>query len=254
MAISFNGSSSKLQLSANLLTGTKYSNQHSLFAWIKPTSATANYMVGGAGDTAEMEEFGIYAEGAVTGKVKGFNKEAGGTTSVESTTAVSTAWQPVLITWTSTALGVFDHRIYYAGGAVVSNTSSAAQFDPTAMDRFVIGVRMMDDTLWFNGEIAEVALWSSVLTQGNFDSLAGGALPESIASGSLIDAWTLRTNGNQTGVKANVLTASNTSQGGAHPISRGGQSTHRNGIALASISAINGIAKASVSRINGLTI
>jgi hypothetical protein len=214
MSLTFNGTSSKLTRSAALVSAYGLS----IFAWIKPVSTSEQGMVCGHGDNSGGvdNEFMLYCDGTA-GKVKAFARDSG-SASADSTTAPAASWQPALATFTSTT----RRDIYYAAGAVTNNTSSIAP-SFAAIDRFIVGCRGVSDSLWFDGDIAEVAIWSSVLTQGNFDSLAAGAFPETIASGSLIDAWSLETQAaSHTGVNGNVLTAANTTQGSTHPFSRAG--------------------------------
>jgi hypothetical protein len=46
-----------------------------------------------------------------------------------------------------------------------------------------------------SGSYAEVAVWNSALTYGNWVSLAGGAAPETISPGTLVDCWDLNPSG-----------------------------------------------------------
>lgn len=211
MSISFNGTSSKLTRTGNPLSALSVT----IFCWIKPTSSSTSYMVGGIGDltTTATDELMIYADGAGAGsKVKAISRDSA-STAAASTTAIATSWQPAMAVFTSTT----SRTIYYAGGAAVTDTAfNNPSF--TNIDRIVVGVRGISDTLWFSGEIAHFALWSSALTQGNFDSLAAGAVPDTISSGTLVDYWSLATQAaTQTGVNGLVLTASNTSQGSTDP-------------------------------------
>lgn len=212
MSLAFNGTSSKLTWAGAAVAELPFT----LFCWIKPTSASASGMVFGAGDFGGAQELAVYADGAGAGsKVKALSN-AGGSVAAASTTPLSTAWQPAMAVFTSAT----SRKIYYANGAVVSDTSSNA-LTFSGFDRIVVGCRPITDTVWFNGLIAEAACWSSALTQADFDALAAGAFPETIATGSLIDSWSLETqSATQVGTVSRTLTANNTTQGATHPISR----------------------------------
>ncbi len=215
MSVAFNGTSSLLSWAGELV-GTY---PCSIFCWIKPTSASVNQMVLGSGDFGGTREIAIYAEGSTTGKVKVFSN-AGGSTSAASTTSVQTTWQPALAVFASAT----NRKIYYAGGAVVTDSASSDPFD-VAHDRFVIGERPISATLRYTGDVAEVAMWSSALSQTDFDSLAGGALPETIQSGTLVEAWKLETAADLTGTNGRTFTATSVTDGATHPISRASGNT-----------------------------
>lgn len=219
MSLAFNGTSSKLTRSGNPLSALPVS----IFAWIKPTSGTASGMVGGIGDfSTSQSELMIYADGAGSGsKAKAFSRDAS-SVAAASTTALQTTWQPVLAVFTSTT----SRTIYYSSGAAVTDTSSNSPVFGD-IDRITVGVRGNSDTLWFAGDIAHFAIWSSALSQSNFDSLLAGAIPDTISSGTLVDYWSLATQAaSQTGVNGLVLTAANTSQGSSDPV-LGGSSLFR---------------------------
>lgn len=225
MSISFNGSSSKLEWSGAIVSGYPYS----MFCWVKPSSAAVSQMVIGSAGTTNGNEDTIYSDGAGPGKMRAFSRIEAGSVAASSTTSISTSWQPALAVFTNGN----SRTIYYAGGAAVTDTTSCSTFS-SAHQRVVVGTRARLDSLWFNGDIAEVAFWSSSLTQTDFDALAAGARPDGVASSSLVEYWNLKTQASsQIGKNGRVLTASNTSQGSTHPIS-------------ASISSAGGIASTTV--------
>jgi len=210
MSISFNGTTSKLSGAMQIATGYPVS----IFCWIKPTSAGTGGMAVGTGKSGGAQENAVYHDGAAT-KIKAFTND-GGSTNAASTTNAQTTWQPALAVFVSTGSG--GRTIYYAGGAAVNDPTPANGFS-VAHDIFRVGVRAISDTLFFTGDIAEVAVWNSVLTQSDFNSLAAGAVPNTVATGSLVEYWSLTTQGaTQTGQNGRVLTATSTSQGATHPI------------------------------------
>lgn len=216
MSIAFNGTSSKLSIADKLISGFPCS----MFCWIKPTGLGSSPFCMGSGDFASAtHELAHYVDASGSGKLRGW-VNAAGAAAPSSTTSIATTWQPALIVYTSAT----SVSVYYAGGAVTTNDPGVGSPNFAAMTRFALGVRPGSDSSWFAGDIAEAALWSSALTQGNFDSLAGGALPESVAAGTLIDVWGLEDTGDLTGlVNSNVLTAANVSNGATHPIDTTGR-------------------------------
>lgn len=214
MALTFNGTSAKLQVDTAPVTAYPFS----IFAWIKPTNPTVSGMAVGIGNGSGGNEVAAFADG-VNG-VKNFSRLTGGSsTSLTATTSQQASWQPCLVVFESTT----SRRIYYSSGAVVLTTISTSDASPGTFTRMVVGARpTTGSTLYFTGDIAEVAVWSSALGQTDFDSLAGDTQPETVATGSLVDAWSLVTYNaaTQTGVNARVLTVTGTSQAGSHPITR----------------------------------
>ncbi len=214
MALAFNGTSSKAVRSGTIASAYPFT----LFCWMKPASSSTNYHVMGTGDFGGAAMLGILASGADTGKVRAFSRDdGGGSVYPESTTSISTAWTPVMVVFTSST----SRTVYYGAGAAVTDTNANA---PTlsGFDRFVVGLSSLADNTFFSGDIAHPAVWTSALTQGNFDSLAAGAVPNTIASGSLWDYWSFNAAGaSATGVNGNVLTFTSLSVAATDPLSSG---------------------------------
>ncbi len=213
MSVAFNGSNSKLQLNATL----SISYPFSAFCWVKCDSTTLSQMVFGVGqDGTPDDALYLFADGAGTGKMAAFARD-NGSNAANSTTSLSTSWTPALAVFASAT----SRTIYYGAGAAVSQTSSIS---PTfaSINRITAGCRN-NDTLHFDGDLAHLTLWSAALTQANFDSLAAGAVPSSVAAGSLYDYWELAAaTATHTGANGRVLTASNTTTGATDPPVGGG--------------------------------
>lgn len=210
MPISFNGSTSKLVWSGDI-GASQY--PCTLFCWVKhATSATSGAVCGfGSTSNGNYEEM-IFSSGT---KVRVYYRTSSGASSyADSTTAEQTTWQPAMAVYETAT----SRKIYYSSGAVVADTASAGS--AVAPDRFVVGTRPTSDSLYFAGEIAEVAVWSSALTQGDFDSMAAGAKPETISAGTLLECWPLETTSDLAGTVSRTLTATSVSAGGTHPIDR----------------------------------
>ncbi len=218
MSIAFNGSTSKLVYDPGASLGLTY--PFAIFAWLKPTSASVNQMVFGAAELGFTREAMIYAEGSSSGKVRAFHVGDSNGIGANSTTSVSTSWTPALAVFTSDT----SRTIFYGAGAAVTENSTDTDLLASQLRRITVGVRAKDDGLPFTGDIAEVAIWSggTALGQTEFDSLAAGAVPNTVSSSTLYDYWSLTTQAStHTGVNGRVLTATSTSQGSTHPLSSG---------------------------------
>lgn len=214
MSIAFNGTSSFLEWVGQLASDRPLS----LFGWIKPITVAVENMAFGVGDTnGDGDEVACNLHWGVTNKVRTFERAGGGSTALVGTNSISTDWQPVLVIFHQDTFT--RNTVYYGSGAVVTGMSEAVSNFST-FDRFVIGCRPRINQQHFLGEIAEVAAWNGILSQSQFDALAGGAAPETVASGSLIDAWSLTSTSALTGVNGRVLTPTNVTNGGSHPITR----------------------------------
>lgn len=218
MSISFNGTDSKLQLASGI-SGLSF--PISIFCWVKPNSAAVNQMVCGFGVNSGTEELMLYAEGSGSGKMRAFQTGGGASSAANSTTSLSTAWTPALAVFTSAA----SRTIYYGAGAAVTETTDTAPANLSSLNKIALGMRTKNESLWFAGDLAEFAVWSggTALGAAEWASLQGGAVPNTVSSGTLWDYWELRTDAStQTGVNGRVLTKTNTSQGATHPIGTGG--------------------------------
>jgi hypothetical protein len=214
MALSFNGTTARLLSSAPPITAYPFS----IFAWIKPTTTAVSGMAVGIGNGAGSNEAVMYSDGG--NGVKNFARRVDGTNStLVATTTQQTTWQPCLVVFESDV----RRQIYYSSGAVVLTTIVNTIISPSTFTRLAVGVRPSSgNSVYFSGDVAEVAVWSSVLEQANFDALAAGALPETVLPGSLVDAWSLVSYNDTTqiGVNGTTLAVTGTSLAGSHPVSR----------------------------------
>lgn len=220
MSASFNGSSSRFYNNTDL-PGQISGYSFAIFAWIKPTSAVTSYMVAGAGDfSGEQDEFMMNADGAGTGKLRAFARGSG-SNAADSASSLVTTWQPALVVFDSTT----SRTAYYSSGASGNNTTSQS-VSFANLDRFVVGVRGITNTLYFSGLIAHVAIWvGTVPNSSDWTSLQGGAVPDTIATGGLVDYWAMTSTqgSNQTGsVNGYVLTADSISDSSDNPTLGGG--------------------------------
>ncbi len=203
MSVNFNGTNAKLQLGPTTLTGLSYPIAEAI--WFLPSTTNTNYMVAGIGEDAGSDELMIYAEGAGTGKVKAFARDSGTNSSATSTTSITASWQLAMCVYESAS----SRKVYYSSGAVGTDTATVLS-SLANLDRVVVGVRGKDETLWYAGQVAHYAIWAggTALGQTEFDALAGGAVPNTVSSGTLWDYWALASNAaTHTGVNGRVLTS-----------------------------------------------
>jgi hypothetical protein len=211
MALTFNGTSSKLT-GPNLITGYPCS----MFCWIRPASLTLSQMVMGAGDFGGNSALAMQGAGAVAGDpMRAFSRDgAGGSQTAASTSGMALAtWQPCLVVFRSDT----SRSVYFANDPIsTNNTSNVPVF--ANFDRTIIGAYPISDTLWAQMDIAHAAFWSYAMQDDDWISLKYGVFPDQVQPQALIDYFNLETQGaTQTGVKGNVLTASNTAQASTSP-------------------------------------
>lgn len=222
MALTFDGTSSKLEYIAGAAIISAF--PVSIFAWIKPTSAAltkAGY-VGGMGDGSSVSGLEPILAGNDTNDPFYGSSRASSTAVYDAavpSAASAGVWTPCLVVYTSSTL----RKAYFGAGTPDEGTTNNA---PTIanMWRINVGVRpSTGNTVYFDGDIAEFAIWSSALSDANWTTLSGGAVPSGVDSGSLLDYWSLTTQAStHTGVNGIVLTATSTSQASDHPSIGGG--------------------------------
>lgn len=208
MSVSFNGVSSNLEIASNILPALPVS----MFCWFKPSNVTQTSAILSGGGTAN--ELSILQ--VATAQRAQTRSPAASSANASVSSITSGIWQPTMAVFASATSRTIRLRTL----TPVTNTMSIDAIAST-LARFRVGMRGYENTLYFLGDIAEIALWSTALTQTDYDALAAGALPETIQPAYLIDSWSLLTDAEtQTGTKGTVLTGVNTAQGGSHPITR----------------------------------
>jgi len=215
MALSFNGTSSQLFINNKLIS---VAFPTTLFCWTKPTNlsiAGFPLMIGQSSGTSE--ELGIYNAANGSGKMQSWASQNGNIGSIQSSASVvTTPWEPCMCVFTNAN----SATIYYANGSAV--TADPGGFTPfvSLMNKTTVGSRP-NNSFWFSGDIAEIAIWNIALSGSDWTALLAGAAPETVSNSSLIDSWSLLTQAStQTGTKGNVFTSVNTSQAATHPIVR----------------------------------
>lgn len=169
MARGFNGSTQYLEVDSAAITGTPFT----ICAWAKSDSATAFQAVITIIDKSSgIINHGLYFAGSITGdpiRAASRNDAAG---NAETSTGYTVGtWHHVAGIWTTTT----DRKAYIDGGSEGSDTTS---IDPTGLDRTSIGrLGRVDDTDYFDGNIAEMAVWDVALTTAELAWLAKGFSP-----------------------------------------------------------------------------
>lgn len=215
MALTFNGTTSKLEFiaSAALISALPVT----IFAWIKPSSTalTALGCIGGLGDGTGDGGLEVFLSGGDSGDpIMASSRALGVSVYDAANTGAVLGWQPCMAVYTSTT-----SRTARVGTSTGSTGTGTNAPNVANMWRVSVGARpSTGNTVYFNGDIAEFAVWSSALTQTDYDALVAGASPLSISSGTLLDHWSLTTQaGTQTGANGRVLTATSTTQASDHP-------------------------------------
>jgi hypothetical protein len=179
MARDLDGSADYLERTTAILTATP-----ATFAiWFRADTVTGSHRLitindrGIAGDLLSL-----YQE-AATLVAQHHDGGAGASSAVSSGTVVQDQWHH--------GAAVFDddtnRHAYLDGGNKVSNSLVQNLVD---VDTTTIG--SMDYTSriqYFNGDVAEAAIWNVALTDGEIKSLAAGMLPSKIRSANLLGYW-----------------------------------------------------------------
>ena len=185
MARDFDGTDDKLDVAAVPVSASPIT----LAAWFESDSATAVQVLVAIGDTATNdEELALVASGDLAGDPIVLSDRSGaGTTTVASTTGYTVGrWHHAC----GIKRNANDRSAYIDGGSRGNDVSN--QPDASGLDTIRIGVRArLTQSLWFNGRIAEVAIWNVALNDEEISQLAGGALPKDVRPESLVGYWAL---------------------------------------------------------------
>ena len=214
MAVLLNGSSSKASYTGSVVTTYPVS----MFCWAKlnATGMAQNDVIMGIGKNGAGQPFMRATHVSAGHQIYGHAYDGSASALAASTSAaVQDTWMPLLVVYASAS----SRAIYFRSGAVVSNADVSSP-NISSFDRVVLGSEPQQDGIWLGGEVAEFAIWNATLNQANFDALAGGALPETVVSGSLIELWKLETATDLTGVNGRTLTGTALANGGTHPVTR----------------------------------
>lgn len=198
--------------------------------WFKTGDIATAQTIWSAADAASDDEdwfLGMHSDATITSRVKagggGFSSFTAGTVSAN--------------TWVHVA-GVFasaSSRTPYLNGT--AGTTETTAVTPSNLDNFIFGqLRRLNPAQPVDGKLGYWGLWNNALSGANITSLAGGALPSAVSSGTLVSWWRmLGTASPETDHQSsNDLTITGTVTGdtGDNPISEGGGGSDHNSLTL----------------------
>lgn len=163
MAQDFNGTTTSLEASTAVVTSTPCT----IAAWCNPDAIHSGYVLI-VGHTSDVGRLGLFV--ANSGELSALQKEGGSVDQAVATSAyVSGVWQHAAGIFTSNAL----RAAYLNGGNKGTNTTSIAT---SSLDRTRVGSRP-PDAYFFDGKIAEAAVWNAALDDDEIALLAAGFSP-----------------------------------------------------------------------------
>lgn len=164
MALAFNGSSDRFVATTAVATLPV-----TFAAWVRSSVANAGVVCAVNDYSAQF----MYHLGQITNGIVQALANSGGTSGAANATQSFTtnAWHHVAYVFESTSL----RHAYLNGGNKGSNTTSIST---SGLDTTTIGgIYRATSPLSFNGQIAEAAIWSAVLTDAEIAQLAVGLSP-----------------------------------------------------------------------------
>ncbi len=171
--------------SSNYFTTNTGSNAFpiSISLWFRTTSVSAIQMpfhwgIGGSGSFANS--FGIFIRGDLSGDlIQAFTYDSGaGSFATTSTGYTSGQWHHALAVFAA----VNDRRIYIDGGGKGTEGTSRT---PAGHNLIILGIDLTG-TYPVVGDIAEVSLWGSALTDADAVTLAAGAPALSVSPSTIL--------------------------------------------------------------------
>jgi hypothetical protein len=166
----------------------------SISIWIKAADVTGGYTAASLVDTATNADWWrVEARGDVGGDPARWDVRGTGTGSPADTAASSTSytantWHHVLCVSSSDS----SHTVYLDGGGKITITT---QINPQSVDQLAIGVlNRASPVNWFDGKLAEVAVWDVALGDADAVTLAGGAVASSVSGADCLFYADLRSN------------------------------------------------------------
>ena len=181
MARLFNGTTQYLETTTVPAVGPPVS----FAAWIRPSSLAASAIIGVSRNsgTTQRAYLGLSAAGLITAI-----SQSSGTTRTASTSAATSAstWAHACAVFASST----SRSVYLNGASKGTNTQNSS---PTGLNRGNIGMVYAGTSasLFFPGDIAEVACWNVALTDGDAALLAKGVSPYLVKGNNLLAYWPL---------------------------------------------------------------
>lgn len=180
MARNFNGSSDYIEGALAL------SYPFSVAGWFRSTSITTTQIIACAGNLtgADDDRTTLQAAGGAAGDPVRCSAvtNGGSAASVDSTTGyTANVWYHACMSCLSST----SRSVYINGGSKATTLGSRAM---TGLNTFTIGAQRSAGSLgnYFSGDLAELAVWDSALSDADALSLGTGFKPFRVATSSLI--------------------------------------------------------------------
>jgi hypothetical protein len=167
MAFSLNGTS-YIEATSTPVTAEPFT----MACWFNPAVVTDGALMS-VGNSATTNRFQMNSNIAQGGSPLSISSVGASTATANTTTAiVRNTWQHAAAVCTSTT----SRSIYLNGGGKATNTTSVT---PAGINNIMTGGRWSGGTraFFFNGRIAEVAIWNAALTDDEVLSLSKGFAP-----------------------------------------------------------------------------
>lgn len=186
MALSFVAASSQLISNANAVASPPFT----VSAWIRPITFTTPLCIFSMFGSSSDRYYSFWYRGDMSsGTIQAQCWNGGNNPSVNTTTAFSAlGWHHVAGTYFVTG-GSFEVEAWLDGGGYANNTQTP--FTPPTVVNSYIGANGFTPNFFFNGRIAEVALFNVRLTSAEVAALAAGVNPYMVRPGSLVGYWPL---------------------------------------------------------------
>lgn len=181
MARDFNGSSQYLSNANALVTAVPFS----MSAWFNADSYTLSNGIFVIGDTGtNNENMGLCCSS--TGHVRAFSRNLGNESAAQSSTTASTGtWAHAAGVWSAA-----NARAAYLNGGNKGTESTSRTPTAAALDNTWIARHVSNSLgLYFDGRVAEVALWNVALDDSEVAALGKGFCPLLIRPQSLVGYW-----------------------------------------------------------------
>jgi len=171
------GSSQYLEVASALLTGPPLT----FAAWALPNSSNANAILSIANNGSTQNYLAIYcAGGNLTARANDGGAATGATKSFSNS-----VWSHFAGTFASST-----SRTAYVNG--VAGSAESTSSTPGSLNRTAIGrITASTPTLFFDGNIAEAAIWNIALSQADLTALAAAVSPLLVRPDALVAYWPL---------------------------------------------------------------
>ena len=177
MALSLNGTSSYIESTSTPVTTFPFT----MACWFNPANVTAGGTLMSLGVANGVDRFQMVNRGDLAGDFIAISSLVGVVDGTATSTIGYTAntWHHAAAVCTS----ITSRSIFLNGGGKATNTTSS---NPAGINNIMLGSRWSTSRgFFFNGRIAEAAIWSGALTDDQVISLSKGFAPYLVSSNNL---------------------------------------------------------------------